>query len=241
MDDAERLERLKTLLAIDERITALEASKGERKPWWKNAALIAAYGGLLALVPAFVTGVAGWFENQRELELESRKQKHERTLAYLGLAVDPESTEAARAQVLRFLASLRDDPVGEWAAAELDLVNGKIAELKDEKEAVIADVEVADAKAKAAESAAAQLQAEAETDPKNTAVVKQAAAKTAEAQHLMADVRRRRDRLAALSTRTGDAPLEIIQLREAKGAQLQLPETTTEITDPVIGPPRRMK
>lgn len=84
MDDAERLERLKTLLAIDERITALEASKGDHRPWWKNAGLIAAYGGLLALVPALITGVAGWFENQRELELESRKQRHERTLAYLG-------------------------------------------------------------------------------------------------------------------------------------------------------------
>lgn len=240
MDDAERLERLKTLLAIDERISALEASKGDKRPWWKNAGLVAAYGGLLALVPAFITGVAGYFENQRELALESRKQMHERTLAYLGLAIDPESTEAARAQVLRFLASLQDDPVGEWAASELALVDGKIAELKDEKADAIAEVEVADAKAKAAQGAAVQLQAEADNDPKNTTVVKQAAAKTAEAQHLMADVRRKRDRVDALATRTGDAPLEIIQLREAKRAQLQLPDTSTEKDDPLT-PPRRMR
>jgi hypothetical protein len=238
MDDAERLERLKTLLAIDERITALEASKGDKRPWWKNAGLIAAYGGLLALVPAFITGVAGYFENQRELELESRKQRHERTLAYLGLAIDPESTEAARAQVLRFLASLRDDPVGEWAASELALVDGKIAELKDEKVEAIAAVEVADAKATAAQSAAAQLQAEADNNPKSTDVVRQAAAKTAEAQHLMAELRRKRDRVDALATRTGEPPLEIIQLREAKGAQL--PEATTETNEP-ISPPRRMQ
>lgn len=240
MDDAERLDRLENLLAIDERITALEASKGDKRPWWKNAALVAAYGGLLAIVPAFITGVAGYFENQRELQLESRKQRNERTLAYLGLAVDPEATEAARAQVLRFLASLKDDPVGEWAAAELELVNGTIAELQDEKAAAIDEVAIADAKAKTAQTAAAQLQAEADNNPKSAELIRQAAGKTAEAQHLMADVKRKRDRVDALATRTGDTPLGIIQLREANRAQLQLPQPTTDPPDPV-SPPRRMQ
>src|SRR6187402_1607265 len=125
--DENRLERLEALLRIDARIGELESARAEpKKPFWKNAALVAAYGSLIALVPALVTGVAGWIETRRELELAELRATHERSLAYLGLAVDPASTEAARAQVLRFLASMDGDPIGEWANAELARVVDKI-------------------------------------------------------------------------------------------------------------------
>lgn len=222
MDD-ERIKRLEALLAIDERITALESAKGDRRPWWRNAGLIAAYGGLLALVPAAVTGVASWFESRRQLDLAAQQQAHERTLAYLGLAVDPDSTEAARAQVLRFLASLDGDPVSAWASTELELVQGKIAALVDEQAEMVAEVIATNAVAERVETQAAELVAQAQDDPK---LVKQAAAKVSEAEHLVAEVRRKRDRIDAISTRIGDTPIEILQLREAgrasaKEAQLQ--------------------
>jgi hypothetical protein len=210
MDDAERMKRLEGLLAIDERITALEASRGDRRPWWRNAGLIAAYAGLLTLVPTAITGLSGWLETRRQVELAAQQQDHERTLAYLGLAVDPESTEAARLQVLRFLASRDGDPVATWATAELALVQTKIASLVDEQQEMVAEVKVVDAKAKAAQTEAAGLQAQAQNDPK---LAKEAASKSAEADHLVADVLRKRDRIDAISTRLGEAPLEILQLR----------------------------
>lgn len=210
--DEERIKRLEALLAIDERITGLENARSERRPWWKNAGLVAAYGGLLTLVPAAITGVASWFESRRQLDLAAQQQAHERTLAYLGLAVDPESTEAARAQVLRFLASLDGDPVSVWASAELELVQGKIEALVDEKAEMVAAVVATDAVAQRVETQAAELVAQAQNDPK---LVKQAAAKVTEAEHLFAEVRRKRDRIDAISTRIGDTPIEILQLREA--------------------------
>jgi hypothetical protein len=213
--DEERIKRLEALLAIDERITALENAKGDRRPWWKNAGLIAAYGGLLTLVPAAITGVASWFESRRQLDLAAQQQAHERTLAYLGLAVDPDSTEAARAQVLRFLASLDGDPVSDWAGAELLLVQDKIDALVDEKAVMVADVVATNAAAQRVETQAAGLVAQAQKDPK---LVEQAAAKVTEAEHLVAEVRRKRDRIDAISTRIGDTPIEILELRAADRA-----------------------
>jgi hypothetical protein len=222
--DEGRLERLETLLRIDERIGALESARAEpKRPVWKNAALVAAYGSVLALVPALVTGVAGWFENRREYELARMRAESDRTLAYIGLAVDPGSTEAAREQVLRFLATLDGDPVGVWAAAELARVQEKIGELVEEKEAIAGEAEATAAKVKTAESEAAQLQAQAREDPK---FAKQAAAKAAEAKHLEQELQRKRDQVDAISTRVGDAPLEILQMRAARR---KLPDETAQI------------
>ncbi|HET6582452.1 MAG TPA: hypothetical protein VFG69_03370 [Nannocystaceae bacterium] len=212
--DENRLERLEALLRIDERIGQLESARAEpKKPVWRNAALVAAYGSIIALVPALVTGVAGWLETRRELELAEHRAVNERTLAYLGLAVDPGATEAARAQVLRFLATLDGDPVGDWANAELARVEGKIDELETEKTEAAADLETTAAKAKTVQTQAAELQAQAKDDP---GLAKAAAAKAAEAKHLDADVQRKREHVDALATRVGDAPLEILQMRAAR-------------------------
>jgi hypothetical protein len=231
MDDAERHKRLEGLLAIDERITALEASRTDKKPWWRNSALIAAYAGLLALVPASVTGVAGWFEKQQAVELEASKQAHERTLAYLGLAIDPDATEASRLQVLRFLAKIDDVEVAAWAAEELGLVQTRIAALVDEKQMAVADIAATDEKVKDAQKQAAELAAQAQNDPK---LAKAAAAKSAEADHLVAEVRRKRDHVDAISTRIGDAPLQIIQLREA--GRSGITEAVAMKPDPTMTP-----
>lgn len=210
MDDA-RLQRLEALLRIDERLKSLEDTRPEpRKPWWKNAALLAAYGSLIALVPALVTGVAGWFETRRELELSASKQEHERTLAYLGLAVDPDATEAERAQVLRFLAAQSDDAIGAWARAELALVQHKLDELQTEQAELTAEVATAATKASVAQSQAAELQVQAREDPK---LAKAAAVKAAEAEHLSAELQRKRDHADAIATRVGDVPLQILRLR----------------------------
>jgi hypothetical protein len=220
--DENRLERMEALLRIDERIGQLETARTEpKKPFWKNAALVAAYGSLIALVPALVTGVAGWIETQRELELAELRATHERSLAYLGLAVDPGSTEAARAQVLRFLASMHGDPIGDWASAELSRVEDKIGELEAEKAVVVDQLDAATAKAETVESEAAQLQAQAKDDPR---LAKAAAAKSAQAQHLGEEVQRKRDTIDALSTRVGDAPIEILRMRAARRIQPQTSE-----------------
>ncbi len=237
--EAERMQRLEALLAIDERIASLEAAKGDKKPWWRNSALLAAYAGLIAFIPASVTAVAGWFENRGELQLAISKQEHERTLAYVGLAVDPSSNEAARLQVLRFLSSLDGDPIGAWAREELALVQTKIASLVDEKQEVIAEVEAADAKAKVAMAQAAELEVQAQADPR---VAKAAAAKATEAEHLVAEVRRKRDRVDAISTRIGDAPLQIIELREGNRRQESTSVTPEQPQTPQLQlSPRRLK
>lgn len=221
--DEKGLERLEALLRIDARIGELESARAEpKKPVWRNAALVAAYGSLIALVPALVTGVAGTIENRREFELARLKADSERTLAYVGLAVDPAATEAARAQVLRFLASLDGDPIGAWASGELARVEGEIQDLEAQKADVASEVQTAAAKVETIESEAAQLQAQAREDPK---VAKLAAAKTAQAKHLGEELQRKRDRLDALSTRTGDAPLEVLQMRAAKRTK---PEVQSE-------------
>jgi DNA repair exonuclease SbcCD ATPase subunit len=230
MDD-QRLERLEALLRIDARIGELESARAEpKRPVWKNAALVAAYGSVIALVPALVTGVAGWLDNRRDFELARMKADSERTLAYVGLAVDPGATEAARAQVLRFLASLDDDPIGEWASAELSRVEGEIQQLEAQKVDVASEVETAAKKVETASSEAAQLQAQAREDPK---IAKLAAAKTAQVKHLDEELQRKRDRFDALSTRTGDAPLEVLQMRAAKRIKPEPQSETTSVPNEV--------
>lgn len=56
----------------------------------------------------------------------------------------------------------------------------------------------------------------------------------------MAELRRKRDRVDALATRTGEPTLEIIELREAKRSPLQLPESTAA-RDETVTPARRMQ
>ncbi len=232
MDD-KGLERLEAMLRIDARIGELESARAEpKKPVWRNAALVAAYGSIIALVPALVTGVAGWLDNRREFELARMKADSERTLAYIGLAVDPAATEAARAQVLRFLASLDGDPIGAWASAELARVEGEIEQLEAQKADVASDVDAVAAKVETIESEAAQLQAQAREDPK---IAKLAAAKTAQAKHLGEELQRKRDRLDALATRTGDAPLELLQMRAAIRTKPQAQvELVTRPEDPKL-------
>ncbi|MBX7078373.1 MAG: hypothetical protein K1X88_04230 [Nannocystaceae bacterium] len=221
MPDDERLARLEALLKLDERLASLERARPERSPWWRQAPLVVAYGGILALVPALVTGVSGYFQNQRQFELSKREHEQQQTLAYLQLAVDAAAPEATRAQVLRFLVAI--DPgnaVGSWAQAELGLVQQKLDELAQQKQTVTADADDTDAKAAAAERDAAAAEAAAKADPRQAPT---AASKTAHALALRREADRKRDQLDAIATRTGDAPLTVMELRSGSEAVANKP------------------
>lgn len=213
MADDERLSRLEMLLRIDERIAVLEKARPERSPWWRNAPLVVAYGGVLALVPALVTGVSSYFQNQRQYELARREHEQQQTLAYLQLAVDAAAPEATRAQVLRFLVALdADDAVGVWATGELARVETKLDVLGVEHETAVTEAESAEQQAKLAERDAAAAEAKAKANPQEAAM---AAVKVADAKNLRRLADRRHDRVDDLATRTGDAPLKVMELRNA--------------------------
>jgi hypothetical protein len=217
----ERLERFELLLKLDERLTEFERARPPRAAWWRNAPLVVAYGGVLALVPALVTGVAGYFSNARQYELNKREHEQQQTLEYLRLAVDAGAPEATRAQVLRFLVALDPDaPVGTWARAELTQVYDKLDKLDVEHASVTKVVEELEDEASIAERDAAAAEAKAKSDPREAP---DAATLVVRARDLRRDADREREHLDSISMRTGDAPFKLSKHRMSLDVEPQAP------------------
>ena len=106
-----------------------------------------------------------------------------------------------------------------------------LALLEAEKAVVVDEVAAVAAKVETVATEAAQLQAQAKDDPR---LVKAAAAKTAQAQHLGEELQRKRDRVDALSTRVGDAPLEILQMRAARRIQPPKTELSKDASNVIV-------
>ena len=110
-----------------------------RSPWWRswNVTVI---GAFIAAVAPITAGIEGYFQKQKEVEIQEQKQLHEIAMArekqteeirksYLDRLKDP----AERMRVLRFLIATASDPaIKVWSQAELQIVEKEGAKREQE-------------------------------------------------------------------------------------------------------------
>lgn len=121
---------MESLLA---RLEALEQANRHPPPFWRNTAAVGVLGGVIAIVPASLTAIHEYYQTEREVRLNTTRYEHERTVSYLDRALSPETTEFKQLQVLRFLSTLpseKDQPIAQWAKAEIEQVTQTVEQLE---------------------------------------------------------------------------------------------------------------
>lgn len=119
-------------------------------PWWKSWS-IASLGALLTAIAPATAAVQGYFQKEKELALENRKQEHTVEMdrlrqneqirtAYLDRLQDP----GARLRTLRFLRETsQDSDIKRWASQEAILVQEEITKLEAERQQMLAAAQIA--------------------------------------------------------------------------------------------------
>lgn len=125
------------LTALKARVAALEERLEERRkdePWWRSARTVTLIASLLAAFVPLTSALEAYFKGQSDLALASEQQRHAMRMDYMRTALDPAAPEMQRQSRLRLLMAILpgDDPVRDWAAAELDMVNSAVKQLKQE-------------------------------------------------------------------------------------------------------------
>lgn len=104
-------------------------------PWWRSWNLTAIGAFIAAIVPS-TAALTGYFEKQKQVELQQIELDNKIRVQYLNLAIDPTKTEADRQQILRFLQlTLKGSPIGAWAESELNRVNEELTALNNDLKA----------------------------------------------------------------------------------------------------------
>lgn len=125
-----------------------------KEPWWRKGLFAALLGATIPLA----TFVQGWWQKERELELQERQQLQQIRLAYMNLMLEG---GMERVQTLAdFIADTEQDPgIRAWAAKQRDKARQTVADLEqkiadEQKRAVGAENERREAEERAARAEA---------------------------------------------------------------------------------------
>ena len=104
-----------------------------KAPWWRNGTLVATLTAIIAAVLPVTTAVQEHYRTNRELALEESKQANEIRTGYLDRLDKP----GARLRTLRFVLATTDDAaLKAWAQAETLQVQGEIAAIQQQLDAL---------------------------------------------------------------------------------------------------------
>ena len=152
--------------ALERRVAALERAP-RAEPWWRNPKMVTVIASLLAAFIPLTTAVDGYFKGRSSLALAAEQQRHAMRMDYMKTALDPQAPEIQRQSRLRLLIAIldTDDPVREWARAELGVVNQTVQQLETTLKTTKAELAQVQAEEQAARSKLGELESKLDETP----------------------------------------------------------------------------